>query len=189
MSMPRMDSNPPKKKGDRPSKEEYYLEIAYAVAKRSTCLTIQFGAVIVKDDCIVGTGYNGSARGVPNCCDEGFCLKIQKNGKRIPGHYTNCVAVHAEENAVINTPDKKFLRGASIFINATREPNPDVKRNYGGTPFSEFFPCARCMRILINARLSWVVIPNGQKGFEGQSLPYYKWNIPQYVKAGVFGGL
>ena len=85
----------------RPSKIRYYLNIAKAVSKRSTCLLRRYGAVIVKDDAIVSTGYNGSARGVVNCVDVGHCLK-QMMGAKKGGGYEYCPAVHAEENAIIN---------------------------------------------------------------------------------------
>jgi dCMP deaminase len=188
--MDRYDARQPKNKGSRPSKEEYFLKIAQVVAERSTCITIQFGAVIVHGDKIIGTGYNGAPRGSINCCDEEICLKLERNGERIPGHYTNCPAVHAEENAIINTTDFKLLEGSTIFINSTREPKPEIIREYGGMQFPEFFPCGRCIRLMINARLGWIVIPNGhKKDTQGVLLPYDKWNIKAYVRSGVFGRL
>ena len=83
----------------RISKPEYYLNIAKAVALRSTCIRRKYGAVIVKDDRIIATGYNGSARGERNCCDTGECWREMNNiphGER----YEECVAVHAEDNAI-----------------------------------------------------------------------------------------
>lgn len=85
---------------DRISKDDYYLGIARAVSMRSTCLRRQYGAVIVKNDRIVSTGYNGAAIGEPNCCDVGRCWREMNNiphGER----YEECVAVHAEANAII----------------------------------------------------------------------------------------
>lgn len=67
---------------DRMPKELYYLGVAEAVSKRSTCLNKQWGAVIVKDDSIVSTGYNGAPRGLPNCCDIGSCYRIENNIQR-----------------------------------------------------------------------------------------------------------
>ena len=83
----------------RISKRDYYLKIAEAVALRSTCLRRQYGAVIVKNDRVVATGYNGSARGEDNCCDIGTCWREEHN---IPHgeQYEKCVAVHAEDNAI-----------------------------------------------------------------------------------------
>ena len=79
----------------RISKRDYYLEIAKTVALRSTCLRRQYGAVIVKDDIIIATGYNGAARGETNCCDVGQCWR-EANGIPHGERYEECVAVHAE---------------------------------------------------------------------------------------------
>ncbi len=86
---------------DRPGKTKYFLDIALSVAARSTCLRRKFGAVIVKGDNIVGTGYNGNARGVINCYEVG-CIKDMMD---LPANkaYDLCPAVHAEENAIINS--------------------------------------------------------------------------------------
>jgi deoxycytidylate deaminase len=86
------------RKNRRISKDEYYLQIAKAVAQRAPCLRRQFGAIIVKDDVIVSTGYNGTARGVVNCTEVG-CLKDEKNLPHYSG-YESCPSVHAEENCV-----------------------------------------------------------------------------------------
>lgn len=83
----------------RISKHQYYMEIAKAVALRSTCVRRQYGAVIVKDDRIISTGYNGSARGEVNCCDVGECWR-QAHGIPHGQQYEKCVAVHAEDNAI-----------------------------------------------------------------------------------------
>ena len=83
----------------RPDKDTYYLDIAIAVSKRSTCLRRHYGCVIVKDDVIVATGYNGSPRGCDNCCDIGKCNR--EDSERYKG-YENCPAVHAEQNALLS---------------------------------------------------------------------------------------
>ena len=98
----------------RVSKENYYLNIAEAVSQRSTCLRRKYGAVIVKDDVIVATGYNGSPRKEPNCCDLGICEREKLNvpkGER----YELCKAVHAEQNALIQA-NRDELQGATIYI-------------------------------------------------------------------------
>lgn len=99
---------------ERPSKEEYYFNIALAVAMRSTCLRRKYGAVIVKDDHIISTGYNGSARGEQNCTDVGLCLREEQNiphGER----YELCQAVHAEANAILNA-DPADMIGATLYL-------------------------------------------------------------------------
>lgn len=84
----------------RPNKIEYYLGIASAVLKRATCIRRKYGAVIVKNDNIVGTGYCGSERGGINCCDHGKCKREEVGAK--PGErYELCNSVHAEQNAII----------------------------------------------------------------------------------------
>ena len=86
---------------NRPNKSEYYTEIARAVALRSTCLRRRFGAVIVKNDQIISTGYNGAPRQTTNCIDLGYCVRQEL---KIPSgqNYELCRAVHAEMNAVIH---------------------------------------------------------------------------------------
>ena len=106
-----MDTTKPQ---ERPSKEEYYFNIALAVAMRSTCLRRKYGAVIVKDDHIISTGYNGSARGEQNCTDVGLCLREEQNiphGER----YELCQAVHAEANAILNA-DPADMIGATLYL-------------------------------------------------------------------------
>lgn len=130
----------------RPSKDRYYLNIAKTVGQRSTCLRRKFGAVIVVDDTIVSTGYNGPARGVANCEDVGCA----KNLANIPSYkgYDVCPAVHAEENAVINAARSgtKVLGGILYIVGQS----PD------GKPVPSH-PCDRCKRVLINAGIKKVI--------------------------------
>lgn len=134
----------------RPSRDEYYLEIAKAVSKRSTCLRRKFGAVIVKEDAIISTGYNGPARGVINCQEVG-CLKNEVNAPEYSG-YDYCIAVHAEENSIINAArNGASVKGGILYI-------------YGeyadtGTP-SEAKPCERCRRAIINSGIIKVITKN-----------------------------
>ena len=130
----------------RPDKYHYYLGIAKEVSKRSPCLRRKFGAVIVVDDAIVSTGYNGPARGVINC-DEVGCAKDLKGVPHYEG-YGVCPAVHAEENAVINAARNGVrIKDGDLYI-------------YGETPNGEptpSHPCDRCRRVLINAGISDVI--------------------------------
>jgi len=130
---------------DRPGKTKYFLEIAVSVAARSTCLRRKFGAVIVKGNTIVGTGYNGNARGVINCFEVG-CIKDMKG---LPANkaYDLCPAVHAEENAIINS-NRSDRIGAKLYIAGL---NPD-----GGYTRAE--PCQRCQRKIINSEIDEVVL-------------------------------
>ena len=130
---------------DRPNKTKYFLEIAVSVAARSTCLRRKFGAVIVKGNTIVGTGYNGNARGVINCFEVG-CIKDMKNQPANKA-YDLCPAVHAEENAIINS-NRSDRIGAKLYIAGL---NPD-----GGYTRAE--PCQRCQRKIINSEIDEVVL-------------------------------
>jgi dCMP deaminase len=131
----------------RISKEEYYLGIAKAVALRSPCLRRKYGAIIVKNDTIVSTGYNGPARGSTNCEEVG-CIKEILNLPHYSG-YDYCPAVHAEENAVINAA----RNGNSVIDGTLYLYGIDVKTN---KPVAGM-PCPRCKRVLINAGIKEVV--------------------------------
>ncbi|MHA1409915.1 MAG: deoxycytidylate deaminase [Candidatus Odinarchaeia archaeon] len=132
----------------RPTKDEYYLDIAKAVSRRSTCLRRRFGAVIVKNDVIVSTGYNGAARGVVNCLDVG-CLKDELDIPSYTG-YDYCIAVHAEENAIINAA----RHGTEVNDAVLYLYGEDAKN--GG--ITEAKPCKRCRRAIINSGIKRVVI-------------------------------
>ena len=131
----------------RPSKDEYYLEIAKVVAKRSPCLRRHYGAIIIKDDAIVSTGYNGPARGSVNCFEIG-CVKDLLNLPHYAG-YDYCPAVHAEENSITNAA----RNGTSVFGGIMYLYGIDAKAN---API-EGMPCPRCKRLIINAGIKEVV--------------------------------
>jgi len=130
----------------RPDWDEYFLNIALEVGKRSTCLRRRYGAIIVKDNIIISTGYNGSPRGERNCIETGICererLHVPK-GER----YELCVAVHAEQNAIINADPLK-MQGATIYI---------VGINSADGSFASGEPCLLCRRMIKNAQISKVV--------------------------------
>lgn len=128
----------------RPDKTMYFLNIALAVAGRSTCLRRKFGAVVVKDNTIVGTGYNGTAKGVVNCYEAG-CIKNELNLPQ--GAYDLCPAVHAEENAIINS-NRSDRIGAKLYLAGL---DADGKYTYA-------IPCQRCKRKIINSEIEEVVI-------------------------------
>jgi len=128
----------------RPDWQTYFLNIAGAVSKRSTCLRRQYGAVIVRDNRILSTGYNGSAKGESNCVDCEYCLR---EDMEIPAgeRYELCRAVHAEANA-ITLADFWQLKGADIYI---------VGFNADGTPASGK-PCIMCARLIKQAGIKRV---------------------------------
>ena len=129
------------------TKDEYYLSIAKAVAKKSKCLKKQYGAIIVKDDEIIATGYNGCCRGEPECT---VCTKIDRN--KDEAEYQTCPAVHAEMNAIISASRQEMLNSVLYlagFITATGEENHTAR------------PCEICMRLIKNAGISKVVTDSG----------------------------
>ena len=131
----------------RPDKDTYYLDIALAVSKRSTCLKRHYGAVIVKDDVIVATGYNGSPRGEANCCDYGFCARA--TAARYSG-YENCSAVHAEQNALLAV-DRAHSQGATLYLACESLDGFNWVEDCSPTP------CNLCARMMKNAGISRVV--------------------------------
>ncbi|MGB9675428.1 MAG: deoxycytidylate deaminase [Candidatus Nanoarchaeia archaeon] len=134
---------------ERIGKEKYYLEIAETVAKRSPCVRRKYGAIVVKNDSIVSTGYNGPARGSTNC--EIGCAKEILNLPHYSG-YDHCPAVHAEENCIINAA----RNGSSVLEGTLYLYGIDAKTN----KFVEGMPCPRCKRSLINGGIEDVITIN-----------------------------
>lgn len=132
---------------ERKSKIDYYLDIAKSVSERSTCLKRHYGAVIVKDDEIIATGYNGAPRGRENCCDIGSCLRI-KLGIPSGQRYEICRSVHAEMNAIISA-SRKDMKGSTLYLVGV-EPDGSYTKNAE--------PCSMCKRNIINAGIKNVII-------------------------------
>lgn len=133
---------------DRISKENYYLDIAETVSERSTCLRKKYGSIIVKNDVILSTGYNGAPRGRKNCIDIGYCMRDKlmiPRGER----YEMCRSLHSEANAIINASREQML-GATLYMVCT-EPSD-------GSLVSGTNSCMMCKRMIINAGLAKVVI-------------------------------
>lgn len=132
----------------RTDKQNYYLDIADSVLERSTCLRRKYGALIVRNDEIISTGYNGAPRGRRNCSDLGVCTR---ETLRIPSgeRYELCRSVHAEANAIISASRRDMI-GATIYLvgreAATGELLPDANS------------CSMCKRQIINAGIEKVVI-------------------------------
>ena len=139
---------------ERPSKEQYYLNIAKVVASRSSCLRAHYGAVIVNHDRIVSTGYNGNPRGMPNCIDLRKCSKEDPAHNSSPDSYNVCKSVHAEMNAMIQaTPDE--LVGSTIYLWGEVI---DVV-TWHVVPAT---PCPICLRMLINAGVCDIINTQGR---------------------------
>lgn len=137
----------------RPTKDEYYLHIAREVATRSTCLRSCYGAVLVRNDRILSTGYNGSRRGGDNCVDVGECAR-----KDIPSRtrYELCHAVHAEMNAIINAGCD--VSGAKIYIAGFAAERFHFDGTIEEKIHHKVFPCVMCFRQMTNAGIAKVCI-------------------------------
>ncbi len=132
----------------RPGKDEYYLNIAKVVSSRSTCLKILMGAIIVKEDQIIATGYVGSPRNTKSSIDHNFCLREKLN---IPSgsKYELCRSVHAEQNAIINAARAgvSLLGGDMYIYGESRKTKTTINA----------FPCFICKKMLINAGLNRII--------------------------------
>ena len=140
---------------DRISKENYYLDIAQTVAERSTCMRKKYGAIIVKNDVIISTGYNGSPRGRKNCTELQFCMreKLQiPSGER----YELCRSVHAEANAIIAAPRDQML-GATLYMSCVDPSNHSLVMGTNS--------CMMCKRQVINAGIAYVVVRDDKENF------------------------
>ncbi len=132
----------------RIDKQNYYLDIAATVLERSTCMRRCYGAIIVQNDEIVSSGYNGAPRGRKNCGDLGYCAREAMN---IPSgqRYELCRSVHAEANAIISAPRREVL-GATLYM-ACKDPAT-------GALIPGSTSCSMCRRLIINAGIAKVVI-------------------------------
>ena len=141
---------------ERITKDEYYLKIAKTVSSRSTCLKRQYGCVIVNNDEIIATGYNGSPRGEDNCCDRGFCLRMDEPSNS--GKYDECHSVHAEQNAMISASRKDMI-GATMYLygQENRKETLTASSGYMVEQFLEIeaIPCPICKRMLKNAGIKY----------------------------------
>ena len=139
----------------RIDKENYYLDIAETVLERSTCLRRCYGAIIVKNDEIVSTGYNGAPRGRKNCMDLGYCAR---EAMQVPSgeRYELCRSVHAEANAIISAARSEAL-GATLYM-ACVEPET-------GALIPGSTSCSMCRRVIINAGIDRVVIRSGERDY------------------------
>lgn len=140
---------------DRVSKHNYYLDIAQTVAERGTCLRRMFGAIIVKDDVIVSTGYNGAPRGRKNCSDLQYCMR-DKLGIPRGERYEMCRSVHAEANAIIAAPRDRML-GATLYMVCVDPKDGSIS---AGTS-----SCMMCKRLVINAGIAKVIIRDTKEKF------------------------
>ena len=133
---------------ERISKENYYLDIAQTVAERSTCLRKKYGAIIVKNDTIVSTGYVGAPRGRKNCSDLCRCMRDEMNIPR-GERYEMCRSVHAEMNAIINASREQMLDGV-MYLAGVDAKTGELVRNA--------CCCMMCKRLVLNAGITKVIV-------------------------------
>ena len=133
---------------ERPDKINYYLDIAETVSRRSNCLRKHYGAIIVKNDVIISTGYNGAPRGRKNCSDINYCMRDAlgiPRGER----YEMCRSVHAEANAIIAADRDKML-GSTLYMSCI---DPKTGKLTGGV-----CSCMMCKRLVLNAGIKDVIV-------------------------------
>ncbi len=150
---------------NRIDKDNYYLDIAETVLERGTCLRRNFGAIIVKNDEIISTGYTGAPRGRMNCIDLGYCTrqKLQiPRGQR----YEMCRSVHAESNACISAARKDMI-DATIYLVGKEKSTSEYVKNANS--------CAMCKRMVINAGIGRVVIRDDKVNFR-------EINVDEWIK-------
>ena len=139
----------------RRDKINYYLDLADVVSKRCTCLRRHYGAVIVKNDEVIATGYVGAPRGRKNCSDLGYCVRQQlgiPRGER----YELCRSVHAEANAIISAEREKMI-GSALYLSGREVETGEYIRN----PSS----CSMCKRLIINAGIETVYIRDDEENY------------------------
>ena len=133
---------------NRRDKVNYYLDLADVVSKRGTCLRRNYGAVIVKNDEVISTGYVGSPRGRQNCSDLGYCIRQKMNIPR-GERYELCRSVHAEANAIICAEREKMI-GSTIYLSGREMSTGEIIKNS--------CCCSMCKRMVINAGIKNVVV-------------------------------
>ena len=140
---------------ERISKENYYLDIAETVLERATCLRRVYGAIIVKNDEIISTGYNGAPRGRKNCVDMGFCTR---EAMQVPRgeRYELCRSVHAEANAIISASRRDMI-GSTLYLVGRDAQTHELLTNATS--------CSMCRRQVINAGIERVIIRTGDDTF------------------------
>lgn len=133
---------------ERRDKINYYLDIAQTVAGRGTCLRRNYGAILVKNDEIISTGYTGAPRGRKNCIDLGFCRREKLNIPR-GQRYELCRSVHSEANCIISAARRDMI-GATMYMVGIDAKTGEIVENATS--------CAMCKRMIINAGIKDIVV-------------------------------
>ncbi len=159
----------------RVDKENYYLDIAETVIERGTCLRRNFGAIVVRNDEIISTGYTGAPRGRENCSDLGYCMR-DKLGIPRGERYEMCRSVHAEANCVISAARRDTIGGTLYLV------GKDAKT---GELVENANCCAMCKRLVINSGIEKVVVRRTHAEYE--VIPVKSWIENDETLEGVLG--
>lgn len=148
------------KGNERVSKADTYLNCAEVFAYRSTCIKRKYGCVIVKNDAVISTGYNGSPRGKENCCDIGECPRIAFGLHQGEG-YAMCKAIHAEANALLNCSREQTV-GADLYLTGI---DPKTASIHAAKP------CPLCARLIIQAGIKNVYLRQSENANDYSVIP------------------
>ncbi|HHT87651.1 MAG TPA: cytidine deaminase [Clostridiales bacterium] len=159
----------------RRDKVNYYLDLAEMVSQRCTCLRRWYGAVIVKNDEVISTGYVGAPRGRKNCCDIGECIRVKLNIPR-GERYELCRSVHAEANAIISASRDKMI-GSSLYLTGKEAETGEYVKNTNC--------CSMCKRLVINAGIERVYIRDTKTDY--RMIEVKDWIENDESLEGVFG--
>lgn len=159
----------------RRDKINYYLDLAEVVSQRCTCLRKKYGAVLVKNDEVISTGYVGAPRGRKNCCDIGECIRAKLNIPR-GERYELCRSVHAEANAIISAPRDKMI-GSSLYLTGLEMDTGDYVKNA--------ICCSMCKRLVINAGIKDVYLRDSK--YDYRLIEVEEWIENDESLEGVFG--
>ncbi len=160
---------------NRRDKINYYLDLAEVVLQRGTCLRRNYGAVIVKNDEVIATGYVGAPRGRKNCSDLGRCIRTELNIPR-GERYEICRSVHAEVNAIISAPRDKMLGGTMYLCGKEMATGEYIKNSNS---------CSMCKRAIINAGIEEIIIRDNKD--EYRRIPVKTWIEDDESLEGRFG--
>lgn len=137
---------------ERRDKANYYLDIAESVLERGTCIRRNYGAIIVKNDEIISTGYTGAPRGRKNCIDLGYCRREKMNIPR-GERYELCRSVHSEANCIISASRRDMIDSTMYLVGKDAQTGELVKNATS---------CAMCKRMIINAGIKTVIVRDTQ---------------------------
>lgn len=159
----------------RRDKINYYLDLAEVVSQRGTCLRRHYGAVVVKNDEVISTGYTGAPRGRKNCSDIGTCVRQKLNIPR-GERYELCRSVHAEVNAIISAAREELIGGTIYLVGKEVSTGEYIKNSNS---------CSMCKRIIINAGIKQVVIRDTKDDY--RVINVSQWIDDDESLEGVFG--